>query len=54
VDFKDINPFVSVLSDPAGYATTYPYCNTMAADANRDGVVDFRDINAFVAILSGG
>lgn len=54
VDFKDINPFVLALSNPAAYATAFPNCNLEIADVNCDGVVDFKDINPFVACLSGG
>jgi hypothetical protein len=52
-DFKDINPFVLALSDPAGYLQRFPYCRVLQCDCNTDGVVDFKDINPFVAILSG-
>jgi hypothetical protein len=54
VDFKDINPFVLALSDPAGYAAAYPDCVLKQGDLNQDNVVDFKDINPFVAALSGG
>jgi hypothetical protein len=47
VDFKDINPFVAILSG------TTP-CNAANADTNCDNVIDFKDINPFVALLSGG
>jgi hypothetical protein len=47
VDFKDINPFVAILSG----ATP---CNAANADTNCDNVIDFKDINPFVALLSGG
>jgi hypothetical protein len=53
VDFKDINPFVSLLTDPAGWQATYPNCPQENGDANGDGVVDFKDINPFVALLAG-
>jgi hypothetical protein len=52
VDFGDINPFVLALTDPAGYATTYPTCNRDLADINGDGSVNFGDINPFVALLT--
>jgi hypothetical protein len=52
VNFDDINPFVLALTDPAGYAATYPSCNILLADVNADGVVDFDDINPFVALLT--
>jgi len=43
VDFRDISPFISLLSN-----------NTFLdqADINRDGFVDFRDIRPFIQILS--
>jgi hypothetical protein len=47
VDFKDINPFVAILSGTAP-------CNAANADTNCDSVIDFKDINPFVALLSGG
>jgi hypothetical protein len=53
VDFADINPFVLAVSDPAGYAQQYPFCDRMNGDVNNDGVVDFTDINGFVSLLSG-
>jgi hypothetical protein len=52
VDFKDINPFVQLLSDPAGWAATYPGCPPGNGDLNCDGAIDFKDINPFVARLS--
>jgi hypothetical protein len=54
VDFRDINPLVLALADPAGYATTFPDCEWLNGDCNGDGTVDFRDINPFVALLAGG
>jgi hypothetical protein len=53
VDFGDINPFVLALTNPSGYATSYPDCNIMNADINQDGSVDFGDINPFVQLLTG-
>ncbi len=53
VDFRDINPFVLALSDPAGYMEHYPNCYLDRADCNGDGQVNLRDINAFVALLQG-
>ena len=52
IDFGDINPFVLALSDPAGYAATYPNCNVANGDINGDGHVDFGDINPFVALFN--
>ncbi len=53
VDFEDINAFVLAISDPALYATEFPYCNWYNGDCDCDGDVDFDDINGFVACLSG-
>ena len=53
VNFNDINPFVTALSDPAGYAQQFPTCNINLGDINRDGQVNFSDINPFVALLTG-
>lgn len=52
VNFDDINPFVTALSDPAAYAIQYPGCDILNGDCDGDGDVDFDDINAFVALLS--
>ena len=54
VDFDDINPFVLILSDPAGWQVQYPNCPAANGDCNHDGQVNFDDINPFVALLSGG
>jgi hypothetical protein len=53
VGFGDINPFVQSLSDPAGYANAFPWCDARNGDINGDGVENFGDINPFVALLSG-
>jgi hypothetical protein len=54
VDFRDINPFVLILSNLAGWQAAYPGCPWQNGDCNQDGTVDFKDINPFVAVLSGG
>ncbi len=54
VDFRDINPFVLLLTNPDAWHATFPGCPTINGDINGDGVVDFRDINPFVLLLSGG
>jgi len=54
VDLRDINPFVQVLSDPAGYQETYSGCWPENADINGDGSVNFGDINPFVELLTAG
>jgi hypothetical protein len=53
VTFRDINPFVLALSNPAAYYLAYPDCYLLNGDCNYDGVLNFGDINPFVAILSG-
>jgi hypothetical protein len=53
LDFRDINPFVLALSNPAAYEAAYPACTRWNADINGNGVVGFTDINPFVALLSG-
>ena len=54
VDFFDIDAFVMALTDPDGYAATFPDCDINNADINGDGSVDFFDIDAFVALVTGG
>ncbi len=49
----DIDPFVLALTDPAGYATAYPACDSLLADMNGDGVVNAFDIDPFVEALAG-
>jgi murein tripeptide amidase MpaA len=53
VDFRDINPFVLSLADPAAYGQAFPTCSFLNGDTNGDQQVDFRDINPFVTLLSG-
>lgn len=50
----DIDPFVLALTDPAGFAATFPACDIRRADINVDGLVNNFDIDAFVALLTGG
>ena len=47
VDFRDINPFVAVLS--GGVPCRFENC-----DMNGDGTINFGDINPFVAVLTAG
>jgi hypothetical protein len=54
VNFTDINPFVLMLADPAGYAAAFPACDILIGDINGDGSTNFSDINPFVAVLTGG
>ena len=49
----DIDAFVAALTDPSGYAATYPDCNRTLADCDRNGGVDNFDIDAFVDLLAG-
>ncbi len=55
VDTLDIDPFVLLLTDPAGYATAFPGVDALAVgDINSDTVVDTLDIDPFVALLTTG
>ncbi len=54
VDFFDIDAFVMAVTDPAGYAATYPGCDPAGGDINGDGFVDFFDIDGFVTLVAGG
>lgn len=53
VSVGDIGPFVLALTDPSGYATSFPGCNIAAGDVNQDGSVTVGDIGPFVVLLSG-
>jgi murein tripeptide amidase MpaA len=53
VDFGDINPFVQILVDSAGWQAAHPGCPWQNGDVNADGSVDFADINPFIALLTG-
>jgi hypothetical protein len=53
VNFADINPFVLLLTDPAGWQAEHPGCPPLNGDINGDGSVGFGDINPFVALLAG-
>jgi hypothetical protein len=53
IGFRDINPFVLILSNPTQWQAHYPGCDFDNGDINCDGSVNFRDINPFVALLSG-
>ncbi len=55
VDTLDIDPFVLLLTDPAGYAAAFPGVDSLAVgDINMDTVVDTLDIDPFVALLTSG
>ena len=51
VDAFDIEPFLLVLFDPAGYEARFPDCDRMLADLNFDGQVDPLDIEPFLDVL---
>jgi hypothetical protein len=53
VDFRDINPFVLLLTNPGAWQQAYPNCPMLNGDINGDGSVNFRDINPFVGLLTG-
>ncbi len=44
----DIEPFITALSDPADYASTYPECDIGNGDFNQDGTVNGFDIGSFI------
>ncbi len=52
VNFGDINPFILVLTNPAGWQAAYPDCPLSNGDINGDGQVNFGDINPFVRLLT--
>jgi hypothetical protein len=51
LDLMDVEPFVTALIDPVGYALMYPACYRELADMNQDAVIDGLDIQAFVNLL---
>jgi hypothetical protein len=53
VSLLDIDPFIQALMDPAGYAASYPSCNSIWADMNGDGLVNGLDIQGFVRAILG-
>jgi hypothetical protein len=55
IDFGDINPFVTFLSNFAAWQGEFPGCNAANGDINCDGVFgqgSFGDINPFVALMT--
>jgi len=54
VNAFDIDPFVLALTNPDGYAASFPLCDVLLADANGDGLVNAFDIDPFVEIVVGG
>ena len=53
VSVSDIGGFVLAITNPTGYAATYPSCNIENGDINNDGLVSVSDIGPFVALLAG-
>lgn len=53
-DFGDIEPFVLALTDPEGFAASFPGVDpSLTLDMNLDGYFDFGDIEGFVSLLLG-
>lgn len=51
VSLEDLDGFVQLLIDPAGYAASHPNCDTMNADVTDDGETNGLDIAAFVNLV---
>ncbi len=54
VDFGDINPFVTFLSNQAAWVSAFPGCNPQNGDINGDGTYgegSLGDINPFVVLM---
>ncbi|MBN2559748.1 MAG: S8 family serine peptidase [Phycisphaerae bacterium] len=51
VDENDIELFIEVLLDPAGFETSYGPCRFRAADMNHDQVLNGSDIQGFIYAL---
>lgn len=49
----DVQAFVLALTDPAGYAATYPACPAAQADLNADGTINGDDIGPFCGRIVG-
>ncbi|MGE3180594.1 MAG: hypothetical protein AB7N71_03120 [Phycisphaerae bacterium] len=54
ISVGDIAPFVLALTDPAGYATSFPDCDINNGDVNGDNLISVGDIGAFVALVTAG
>lgn len=52
LNFKDINPFVQGLGDPAAWLAAHPGCPIENLDLDGNGIVNFKDINPFVGLLA--
>lgn len=51
VTVADMEGFVISLLNPEGYASQYPHCNIINADANMDGHIDGHDIDSFILLF---
>ena len=54
VNWRDVDPFVLAMSDPATYQSQYRMLPTLHGDLTGDGVVNWRDIDPFIVLLNGG
>jgi hypothetical protein len=54
IDFFDIDPFLTALFDPGGYAASFCGGSICAADTDCSGTSDFFDIDPFLACVFGG
>ena len=54
VNWRDVDPFVLAMSDPATYQSQYHMLPMLHGDINQDGVVSWRDIGPFIVLLNGG
>jgi hypothetical protein len=52
VNFGDLTPFVTALTDPAGYETMFGQLPVINGDVNHDGAVNFGDLSPFVDLLT--
>ncbi len=53
LDTFDIDPFMVAMTDPAGYAATYPNCNIRQGDLDCDGDIDVLDLQVFNCLVPG-
>jgi RHS repeat-associated protein len=51
VNSFDVDPFIMALTNPSGYAATYPDCMIELGDLNGDGLVNTGDLNLFTDVL---
>ncbi|HPM22348.1 MAG TPA: PKD domain-containing protein [Phycisphaerae bacterium] len=52
VNFVDITPFSTALTNPTAYEAQYNFDPDVNGDINQDGVLNFADITPFVNLLS--